>query len=166
MKEIWKPIPEYEDLYDVSNIGRVQRMCDGYHCKNGDILKGGISNFGYIIIGLRKNDRQTFRSVHRLVLFAFIGPCPEGMEGSHLNDIKTDNRLENLAWMTHSENCRLAFKNGRSNKGKNNSMFGKCHSKKSRRKMSMSHQGKHHSKETKRKLSSALIGNKNGRKLK
>lgn len=46
---------------------------------------------------------QMFR-VHRLVLLAFVGPCPDGMEARHLNGIKTDNRADNLAWGTPEQN--------------------------------------------------------------
>src|SRR5262245_55590749 len=48
--------------------------------------------------------RGKFRSIHRLVLLTFVGPCPEGSECRHLNGNRTDNRLENLAWGTHAEN--------------------------------------------------------------
>ena len=139
-KEIWKPIPGYEDLYDVSNMGRVRRACDSNSdngCyKKGFILKGMLWCFGYLKVGLHKNRKQKFYRIHHLVLKAFRGPCPKGMEGSHLNDIKTDNCLKNLAWMTHSENTKLAIENDRTGKGKPTWMKGKHHSKESKRKIS------------------------------
>ncbi len=48
--------------------------------------------------------KRRTRFVHRLVLEAFCGPCPKGMVTRHLNDVGTDNRLENLKWGTHKEN--------------------------------------------------------------
>lgn len=134
-KEIWKPVVGYKGLYDVSNIGRVRSL--RFHSR---ILKG--TNIqGYVQIFLHKNKIGKHFGIHRLILLAFVGPCLKGMETSHLNGIKTDNRLKNLAWITRSENAKLAYKHGQK---PNKTML-----------------GKHHSKKTKRKLSLALIGNKN-----
>lgn len=66
---------------------------------------------GYLYVNLTPPEGgryKTFR-VHRLVLEAFVGPCPEGMECRHLNGVRNDNRLANLAWGTKEENyadCR------------------------------------------------------------
>ena len=57
----------------------------------------------YIVIGGKR--------VHRMVLEAFVGPCPEGMQCRHLNDVKNDNRLNNLAWGTRKENSADAIRN-------------------------------------------------------
>lgn len=144
MKEIWKSIPGYEGLYNVSNMGRVQKLFNKGRCKKG-ILQPHKSFKGYLRIHLQKNKKGNTGTIHQLVLFAFRGPRPKGLLVTHLNDIKTDNRLENLQWMSNSENIKLAYKHGRmSKKGKNNSMY-----------------GKHHSKKTRRKISKALIGNEN-----
>lgn len=51
--------------------------------------------------------------VHRLVLLAFVGPCPEEQEALHWNDVADDNWLENLRWGTSSENHADAARNGR-----------------------------------------------------
>jgi hypothetical protein len=56
--------------------------------------------------------RQTNRFVHQLVLEAFVGPCPPGMECLHANDDATDNRLVNLRWGTHTENVQDCLRNG------------------------------------------------------
>lgn len=50
--------------------------------------------------------------VHRLILEAFVGSCPEGMEACHWNDDPTDNRLENLRWDTHRANGADMVRNG------------------------------------------------------
>lgn len=56
---------------------------------------------GYRNVHLRAVDgRVLTRAVHRLVLFAFVGPCPDGMECAHANRNRADNRLENLSWST------------------------------------------------------------------
>lgn len=65
-----------------------------------------INDKGYPSVNLTKESGtpyKTFR-VHRLVLLAFVGPCPEGMECRHLNGVRADCRLENLAWGTRDEN--------------------------------------------------------------
>lgn len=60
---------------------------------------------GYLCVNLKyAKNKYKSRRIHRLMLEAFVGPCPEGMECRHLNGIETDNRLENLAWGTPSEN--------------------------------------------------------------
>lgn len=158
MKEIWKPIPRYKGLYEVSNMGRVRRACDSWRraCKKGHILSFKLQK-GYARIHLHKNGGRKVYSIHRLVLKSFIGPCPKGLLAGHLNDIKTDNRLENLAWMTPSENQKLSFINGRiAPKARDHPMFGKYHSNESRRKMSLARLGKKHSKQTKEKISIGL----------
>jgi len=79
--------------------------------KNGRKLKPGNCR-GYKNIHFRKNGKQHTRKVHRLVLETFAGPCPKGMETNHKNGIKTDNRLENLEWVTSSENTKHALSTG------------------------------------------------------
>lgn len=68
-------------------------------------LKPGVHGKGYLYVNLTPpaGKYRTFR-VHRLVLGAFVGPCPPGMECRHLNGVKTDCRLENLAWGSPEEN--------------------------------------------------------------
>lgn len=138
-KEIWKNVVDFEGLYEVSSLGRVRRLVDGTHYKKGILLPFILWN-GYPWIGLYKNNHQYSNYIHRLVLTAFRGICPKGKEASHLDDVKVNCKLENLEWMTSSENKKLAFKNGRqSNAGKNHPFYGKQHSLESRKKMSESH---------------------------
>lgn len=97
--------------YRVGNNGSVWRQW--VNCVKGRIrrdtwkpMKLAVNNKGYFSVNLTPEQGgkyQTFR-VHRLVLAAFVGPCPEGMECRHLNGVHTDNRLENLAWGTQEEN--------------------------------------------------------------
>lgn len=70
---------------------------------------------GYLRVGLRKEigGKLCWRAVHHLVLEAFVGPRPDGMEGLHApNPDRTDNRLENLRWGTSAENTADQFKAG------------------------------------------------------
>lgn len=60
--------------------------------------------YRYVYLSTRARPNRVFRTVHRLVLEAFSGPCPPGLEASHLNEDSTDNRASNLAWETRAEN--------------------------------------------------------------
>lgn len=105
--EIWKDIPDYEGLYQVSNLGRVKSSYKG-----GRILKPLPVRSGYLRVALTFYDGSIhFIPIHRLVLIAFSQNMGN-MQVNHINGIKTDNRLENLEWVTRSENMRHAYKLG------------------------------------------------------
>ena len=98
MQEIWRDVPGYEGLYQVSDRGRVQ------NAKRGRVLKPHINVNGYLQTTLSKNNKREYPLVHRLVAAAFISN-PEGKpQINHKNGIKADNRAENLEWCTMSEN--------------------------------------------------------------
>ena len=95
--EIWLPVPGFPG-YDVSNQGRVRSYRQSTSPR---LLVNSLGKRGYYLANLYGRNM----SVHRLVLLAFVGRCPDGMETRHLNGICTDNRLENLKWGTRKENC-------------------------------------------------------------
>lgn len=89
------------------------------------LMKQGVNAKGYCRVNLTPPDGgkyKTFR-VHRLVLTAFVGPCPDGMECRHLNGCKTDNRVENLAWGTPEQNVDDNRNNGAYANHKRNKRF-------------------------------------------
>jgi hypothetical protein len=101
--ENWKPAPGYENLYHVSDFGRVKRLA-GCRSRAERILKPGRMTSGYLFVSLCKGGIPKIHSLHRLVMATFIGPCPEGMEVNHKNGERTDARLENLEYISHREN--------------------------------------------------------------
>ena len=109
--EQWKPVPGYEGLYEVSDQGKVKSL------RSGKLMKLSVANTGYMQLQLSDKHRRSVCHVHRLVLEAFVGPAPIGMEGCHANGIRTDNRLSNLRWDTRKGNMADARKHGRTNRG-------------------------------------------------
>ena len=119
MAEQWKPVVGYEGLYEVSDQGRVR--CLDRFIKNkkgteifypGKIMSTPRRKDGYLTAHLRKDGVRAKYLVHRLVLEAFTGSCPEGWEARHLNDIKSDARLVNLEWGSRRENNLDRTRNG------------------------------------------------------
>lgn len=101
--EVWRPVKGYEGLYEVSNFGRVKSL---KYRKTGkeSILKQDMCVAGYFMVGLGKKSRKL---VHRLVARAFPEICGEWFDGcqvNHKNEIKTDNRAENLEVCTPKYN--------------------------------------------------------------
>ena len=80
-------------------------------------LRGFPVKGGYVIAAMRQNGIPKTRLLHHLVLEAFVGPCPEGMETCHENDISNDNRVENLRWGTRESNFRDRDRNGGTARG-------------------------------------------------
>jgi hypothetical protein len=91
VEEIWRSVEGWEDLYEVSNLGRVRR--------NGRILNGTFTGKGQQI-WLSCPGYKTRAYIHRLVAEAFLGPCPSRGEVIHKNNDLFDNGVENLRWRT------------------------------------------------------------------
>ena len=108
MKEIWQDIEEYEGIYQISNFGRIKRL---YCNKKEKVLKPFIKN-GYYTVRLSKKSKVKNFRVHRLIGKAFIKNPNNYNIIDHINGIKTDNKFENLEWVTHKENTRRAWQQG------------------------------------------------------
>ena len=121
--ELWRDIPGYEGAYQVSSRGRVRSLprvipiFDRRHQVSysrpcpGKILRQAVCDrAGHVSVHLGKYCRGI--PVHQLVMLAFHGSPPPGMETMHLNGIPTDNRPENLRYDTHSENLHDIYIQG------------------------------------------------------
>lgn len=103
MAEQWRDIPGYEGAYQVSDLGRVRNR------KRRRLLRPNSKKTKYLQVTLSKNNVPKFCSIHRLVAIAFL-PNPLGLpQVNHKNGIKWDNRLENLEWISASENQKHRY---------------------------------------------------------
>lgn len=118
LQEQWLPVVGWEGLYEVSDQGRVRSIDRVVHCRDGRTLaypsvtlRPGTGTTGALYVNL-SNGTTKVRRVHQLVLEAFVGPCPPGMEGCHWDDNKENNALTNLRWDTHTANMYDKVRNG------------------------------------------------------
>ena len=110
--EQWKPIVDYEDAYDISDFGRVKRTKASNNTYLGRILKPTTNKYGYKVIHLSNNGIDHNYKVHGLVARTFIGPRGKGMQVNHKDGDKENNRLDNLEYVTPSENAFHAYRIG------------------------------------------------------
>lgn len=129
--EVWKDIKGYEGYYQVSNLGGVKSVDRIITTENGVIQKYkekklslGDSGRGYKVITLNKNGKRKRFKVHRLVAIAFLANPENKPQVNHIDGIRDNNKIENLEWVTGSENVQHAFDNGlkKSSKGQSHGM--------------------------------------------
>ena len=116
MNEIWKPIKGYEGYYEASTLGNIRSVdrfilstanilhTEHKQLRKGRVLRQGDGRKGYKIVVLQKEGRKHTFYTHRVIATTFIDnpdnkPCID-----HINGIYTDNRAENLRWVTQKEN--------------------------------------------------------------
>lgn len=118
---MWKAIPGYPG-YEASDSGQIRSTArviarrPSLHRPNlltralrERILKPVLKSDGHVQVGVGGGRVQL---AHRLVLLAFVGPCPAGHEAMHLSGVPDDNRLSNLRWGTKSDNIKQAWADG------------------------------------------------------
>lgn len=122
LEEQWRQIVGFE-RYEVSNFGNVRTF----------LKIGGRGAIGLVPRVVKQTEKRRYRrisisdgvrkwpkSVHRLVLETFIGPCPEGMEGCHGDGVRNNNALTNLRWDTHESNMLDKVSHGTISAGETN----------------------------------------------
>ena len=111
-KEVWRDIEGYEDLYQVSDQGRVKSLGRKWR-KSERILKPVVRHDGYVVVGLYSGGKPKTFKVHRLVCEAFHENPGNKPQVNHINEIKTDNRASNLEWATARENSNFGTRTER-----------------------------------------------------
>jgi len=107
--------------YEISEFGEVRRTIDGHACKKGKILKGSIGTGGYRYFKLMHPDGKYREAGHRLVIEAFVGPCPDDKtEVAHNDGVPDNNHYSNLRWATVKENQNDRKLHGTTNDGSKN----------------------------------------------
>lgn len=115
MKEIWKDIPEYEGLYQVSNLGRIkslERFIYKGHHNTEKILKQTKCKNGYYYVSLCKDKKVKIIQVHRLVAITFLNNPDNLQIINHIDGNKENNNINNLEWCSYSHNEKEAYKIG------------------------------------------------------
>ena len=123
MIEQWRDISGWEGFYQVSNLGRVKSLARtipvtrrGWgprRIRERVLMQQALPRYGHRLVTLQRTGVIQTLLVHRLVLTAFVGPCPTGMQCCHFPDRDpANNRLENLRWGTGVENMQDAREHG------------------------------------------------------
>lgn len=112
MAEIWKPVTEFENKYEVSNLGNVKSL-NFHRSGKPQILKQYSDRYGYMKVYLYRNGKPHYLTVHRLVALAFLENPDNNKTVDHIDCDRTNNRVENLRWVTTKENLRHSHRMGR-----------------------------------------------------
>ena len=117
--EIWRDIPNFHD-YQASNYGRIrskeraitQYGHKEYYTRNmpSVILKPKPQNSGYLVVWLRRNGRNVACTVHRIIAQTFLFNSFDRAVVNHKDGDKTNNRIDNLEWVTQSDNIKHSYK--------------------------------------------------------
>ena len=120
MKEIWKDIKGYEGLYQVSNLGNVRSLITYKYSKKQNkcieiirekVLKPSIDKHNYKFVVLTRNRIRKTIKVHRLIAENFIENTNNKPLINHIDGNKLNNNINNLEWVTNSENIKHAYSN-------------------------------------------------------
>lgn len=176
MEELWKDIVGYEGLYQVSNFGNIKVVSRTIVTKAGvtrvikeQLRKPLLDHNGYPYIYLTKDSKPKFFSIHRLVALHFIeipeslikeGYTADTLQINHKDEVKANNRADNLEWCTAKYN--INYGTGRARAGVNISKAkkGKKPPKEVLEALANANRGRHHSEETKRKIGLVHKGKK------
>lgn len=108
--EVWKPVPDWEGIYEASSHGRIRSLArvvrrGGHDMKVTEkLLTPNVHNSGYLRVNLSHEGRRSEQLVHWIIASTFHGSRPDGLEIRHLDGDPTNNRSENLRYGTSAEN--------------------------------------------------------------
>lgn len=102
--ELWKPVVNWENKYEISSFGRLRNLL------TQNIISGWLGKNGYRCVTLGHSNKK---NIHAIVLESFVGqrPCSNHC-CNHIDGNKLNNRLDNLEWVTYSENNSHAYRTG------------------------------------------------------
>lgn len=127
MIESWRPVIGHEGLYEVSDLGNVRSldrdMVDsiGRHRSfSGTTMAPSKSKGGYLLMKFSHDGVKSLKTVHRVVLEAWAGPCPAGHEACHFDGDRTNNAASNLRWDTRRNNNEDKRRHGTTMRGERN----------------------------------------------
>lgn len=123
IKEIWKPIPGFENFYEASTLGQIRAF------RTKKVLKTYTINSGYQCLKFTVNSQRTSHLVHRLIAITFIDNPLGKATVNHIDGNKDNNSLSNLEWNTISENLSHAYATDLHSKELCKSYIGKKHAK-------------------------------------
>lgn len=109
--EQWRAVVGHEGRYEISDQGRLRSI----RRTSQLLIKGTQTHWGHTSVKLYRHGKCTRTFLHAVVLEAFVGPRPHGMESCHNNGNPADNRLANLRWDTKSANIKDVVKHGNHN---------------------------------------------------
>jgi hypothetical protein len=114
MVEIWAPVPikGFEEYYALSNLGRFKSVKYRSGGGNPKVLKQKVMHDGYLYVRMNGSNGQQFFNAHRLVASVFVANPNNKPQVNHKNSVRSDNRAENLEWVTPKENIAHAMKFG------------------------------------------------------
>jgi hypothetical protein len=116
LTEQWKPIPGFEGVYEVSDLGNVRSLArtnaQGKRYKGKLLTPATVPRTGIRQVVLFKDGARHSSTIHKLVLTAFVGPAPEGQEVVHIDGNASNNALTNIKWGFRSETSQGILKRG------------------------------------------------------
>lgn len=111
----WRAVVGHEGQYEVSELGEIRglaRIDARGNRRNARALTAVVDSNGYKRVRLTRNGKGRTPTIHRLVLEAFVGPCPEGMEACHNDGCRSNSSLANLRWDTKKANWADSLAHG------------------------------------------------------
>jgi len=119
-QERWLPIADYEGYYEISDRGRVRNVMDRKSTFINRILNPRKDKDGYLLVNLYREGKRKTMKVHRLVMAAFVGECPDGKEVNHKDAVKANCCVGNLEYVSHRDNQHHAAMKGIMGRGERN----------------------------------------------